>query len=190
MKRLIFIASLSTCVNAFAAGAAVPHVFVSGGAIVASEVNANYQNLADRIQTVSDTVSNTEKLLQFVGNSATSLDGSNGIRTMTELCQVTYAGSRMCSTEEYAKTITFPTMGSASSAWVRPSKVITASLSNDYEASDFFAGAGNTSVKGLNCSGWSNNNGGSSEDSGLVVNEKGAFGQSRCNATLPVSCCK
>ena len=192
MIKLLYIASLIICVNSYAAGDAVTHSFSAGGSIVATEMNANFQDLANRndaTQTqvtqnataISNLQSNEVAVLQYLGNTSTTLDGGQGIRTMNELCQASFSGSRMCTTEEYANTITFPT-AELDEAWTRPVLVgLDTSTSMDSISEQ-------SSSYGLACSGWSSTH---PSTKGMVVSGSGKMTTNSCAVSSPVkvSCC-
>ncbi len=191
MKRIIIIASLIISFNVYAAGDPVPNIFTAGESIVASEFNANFQELANRIDNLQ---TNNSSLLQFVGNSSGTIDGISGVRAMTELCQVTHPISRICTTEEYTKTINFPAaISSSTSAWISPSLVVGGGngINNHVvPAADVYSGKQysltSSGVRDFNCSGWSS----SGASFGLSVNGVGGFAESSCQNAIAVSCCK
>ena len=99
---------------------------------------------------------------------------------MTELCQADYPDSRICTSEEYAKTITFPgAIPNTTYAWIIPS---VATGTGTGTVRDVFSGK-----NALNCEGWRTV--GDNTD-GLSVNGVGSFFFNTCNTLLPVSCCK
>ena len=64
-------------------------------------------------------------LLQFVGISSGAVNGAQGVRAMTELCQVDFVDSRMCTSEEYVKTTSFPAGGALNiQSWIRPGQLV------------------------------------------------------------------
>lgn len=193
MIKLLYIASLIICVNSYAAGDAVTHSFSAGGSIVATEMNANFQDLANRndaTQTqvtqnataISNLQSNEVAVLQYLGNTPTTLDGGQGIRGMNELCQVSFSGSRMCTTEEYANTITYPA-AELGVAWIRPVIVgLDGTVGMD-------AISGHAGYDGeLTCSGWESS---SSTKMGMSVSANGAMEPNDCDSAsaVKVSCC-
>ncbi len=190
MIKLLYIASLIICVNSYAAGDAVTHSFSAGGSIVATEMNANFQDLANRndaTQTqvtqnataISNLQSNEVAVLQYLGNTPTTLDGGQGIRAMNELCQASFSGSRMCTTEEYANTITFPA-AELDDAWIRPVIVgLDASSAMDTIS-------GQSSSYGLACAGWSSL---MPSAKGMVVSGSGEMTTNSCASPVKVSCC-
>jgi hypothetical protein len=251
MKVSFVLFSLLFATNVLAQGAAVPHQFSNGNAIVASEFNANFQNLANRnngtqaqvaqnaaaiasvqttlnanfqdlanrnngtqaqvtqnaaaIASVQTTLSSVERtidqiqahlanlqtgggnpLLQFVGNSTGTIDGAQGLRTMTELCQADFPASRMCTTEEYAKTYVLPQpIPDTTYAWLAATNL---SWTPTGRVRDRFATSiTDNSEPQLTCTNWSFN---SFDSRGLSVSGIGKFGKSTCEIPLPVSCCQ
>ena len=134
------------------------------------------------------------QLLQFVGNSNGTTNGGIGVRGMTELCQVDYTDSRICTTEEYSKTTSFPAaIPSTTFAWILPAYVIgsgTGQSSTSTPASEVYSGQGQgagIAVSEFNCGGW---NATTSGISGLSVNGVGGFFRRGCENIQQVSCCR
>jgi len=124
-------------------------------------------------------------LFQFVGNSTGTADGSAGIRVMTKLCQVDFADSRICTSEEYAKTVAHPAALPAFEAWILPSNISTVGTVG---VNDTFSGRFAASGALLNvftCSGWT-----TTANTGLAISPAGGFSVRACNVAKPVTCCK
>ena len=212
-----FLAAISPF-NLFAQGAPVPHIFNTGDPIVASEINANYQELSNRndttqtdvdqntsditsvqsdISTIQSDITNLQTnsgnpLLQFVGNSTGTVNGGPGVRAMTELCQVDFADSRICTSEEYVKTISFPAaIPSTNVAWIQPAQLVGSGAidSTKTHVTEVYSGLiiNAQVISGMfNCKGWQS----TSSNSGLAVNGVGTFVNRSCDSVLAVSCCK
>jgi len=221
MKAGLIILGLSVSLNLSAQGVPVPHIFTTGNPIVASEFNANFQELSDRndttqtqiTQSASDISTNqssistiqgnitqiqaeitnlqtntSSQLLQFVGNSTGTVNGSQGIRAMTELCQADFVDSRVCTTEDYAKTTNFPaSIPNTTYAWIIPSNVVGSGngLNSGAPVNDIYSGQVGASIANFTCGGWRIIGG-----TGLRVSGTGQFWVSACNTPIPVSCCK
>lgn len=132
-----------------------------------------------------------DRLLQFVGNTSTAIDGSNGVRAMTELCQVNFVESRVCTSEEYAKTISFPAaIPNTTWSWILPAHLVGSGSGSPgvTYVSDTFAGItrrADSKNDPFSCRGWRTLLG-----TGLGVNGVGAFSSRSCRNFQQVSCCK
>jgi len=132
-----------------------------------------------------------DRLLQFVGNTSTAIDGSNGVRAMTELCQVDFVDSRICTSEEFAKTFSFPApIPNTTWSWILPAQLVgSGSRSpNVTYVTDTFAGItrkADSKNDPFSCRGWRTLLG-----TGLSVSGVGAFSSRSCRNFQRVSCCK
>ncbi len=98
--------------------------------------------------------------MQYVGNSADTYLGSEGIYVYYAACQRDFGpGTRMCSSGEIWSTTDLPNL-SVGYAW---------------------AGDG--------CDGWSGDGTAQSPLLGPAVDERGRTTSSRCDSTLPIACC-
>ena len=163
----------------------LPNTFEAGQPIVASEVNENFADLKSEITGIKNQLENknTDALPQYVGNSSSVSSGGAGIRFLTGLCESTYSGSRICSTEEYIKTKNFPSEIQNSNAWITTGTVIPEG-ENQYVIEGF---TGVRAKYSINCSGYSSS---STAYLGITVSETGRFSNSWCHEERTVACCK
>ena len=185
MRFYLALVTLIFSANALAEGGPVPHQFSNGNAIVASEFNANFQELANRNSETQAEVaqlqadiaslqpgSNGAHQVQFVGNSTGLITGKRGYRSMTELCQIDYPQSRLCTVGEYRKTINFPSANFLSEvAWIEDAR------------------QGVSNKNSSNCYGWYGKFGVSPQN-GLAIGAGGTLQTIDCTDALPISCCK
>ena len=122
--------------------------------------------------------------MELVGFTTVTTLPNIGLFAMTELCQVDYLDSRMCTSEEIMKTVNIPVLPSDTKAWVQP--VITTRVSSEY--TDI---SGITGTYSVSCSNWSYI-GNPPILNGLTVTNLGVLGNVTCHAPgsiLPVACC-
>ncbi len=160
-----------------------------------SEIQGNItqiQNDITDLQSNSDNfLDSGDRLLQFVGNTSTAIDGSNGVRAMTELCQVNFVESRVCTSEEYAKTFSFPeAIPNTTWSWILPAQLVGSGSGspNVTYVTDTFAGItrkADSKNDPFSCRGWRTLLG-----TGLSVSGVGAFSSRSCRNLQQVSCCK
>ncbi len=119
------------------------------------------QNDITYLQSNSDNLFNSgDRLLQFVGNTSTAIDGSNGVRAMTELCQFNFVESRVCTSEEYAKTFSFPeAIPNTTWSWILPAQLVGSGSGspNVTYVTDTFAGItrkADSKNDPFSCRGW------------------------------------
>ena len=130
--------------------------------------------------------SNCEPLqYQLVGFSQQGGPGATGVLQLTSYCQASYPASRICTTEEVVKTVTFPAVTSSPSnpgpsAWVAPTAIAGRGSSVGFDITT----GHQTNTQGLTCGGWS-----STGLTGLTVNDRGQFFVSPCSSSLKVACC-
>ena len=121
-KKAIILFSFITSVSS--AAPPVTYQFTNGATIEASQVNGNYQELADRIEVLQNQVTQLQNLKpkQLVGfTTADTMTGSNFL-TLTKQCQSEFTGSRICNTREIIETVNIPTLPVNVSARVAPTK--------------------------------------------------------------------
>ena len=175
-KKAIIIFSIITSVSS--AAPPVTHQFTNGTTIEAAQVNANYQELADRIEVLQNQVVQLQNIQpkQLVGFTLSTIGAtqSRNYIVLTNLCQAEFPGSRVCNTREIAETVNYPTLTDNSHAWVAPSKF----TSLDYPGSGFISEEiiGSMSTAGAAC---------------LFVDFQGRMDWGCNNAVLyGASCCK
>jgi len=147
-----------------------------GGQIVI--LKAQVKGLQSQIDTLVATAGEAEKTFHFVGFSASSMSADGGIFALNSACQSSFAGSKMCTSEEISNTVN-PTMFDVNTkGWVQPT----------------FSASGNTNVDysgevPSNCGGWDGEGGSISTAVGLVVNGVGVFTRENCDNLISVACC-
>lgn len=125
--------------------------------------------------------------IQFVGFTAASFDGGQGIRTYTEACQAAFtASARMCTSVDVLDTVAWPTVPSATRGWVRP--VYQPVAGGVFDASGVLAAS--LSSGSLSCGGWSF---ATATAHGLTVSGDGRFATpgfvDACDTARPITCC-
>jgi len=123
---------------------------------------------------------------QFVGFSAATFDGDQGIVIYTNACQQSFPDSHMCTSEEFLNTKVYPETEGI--GWIRP-VFVPLSVSTTVESRRVFAAdiSGVTNdVTSFTCNGWDPG----TTASGLAVNSLGKFFLRGCNASISVACCK
>ena len=154
-KKVIVLFSLITSVTN--AAPPVAHQFTNGTTIEASQVNANYQELADRIEVLQNQIntmqSNAPKSL--VGFTTALSSNSNGEFTkLSQLCYAEFADSRICNTKEARETVNPPVLGASERAWVMSNEVIAITAGSSAQlVIDSISGVGNPNCLSLDSSG-------------------------------------
>ena len=129
---------------------------------------------------------------QFVGFSAGASRGSSGVLELSTLCQATYPGSRMCTSEEVAKSVTFPAFTSSGvnpihRGWVMPTSIGGRGMNFGYDITTGLQ----TDTQNLTCNGWAGTGSSSSLSgaTGLTVTDRGQFRVEVCSNAAKVACC-
>ena len=181
----------------------VTHQFTNGTTIEASQVNANYQELADRIE-VSDNIltvtTNSSEIAvlqgQIIGlqNQLTSLQNVSqkqliGFTTadvvsrnplrMTAQCQAEFTGSRVCTVREIIETVNLPILPENVTARVAPSLGMD---SQDLSSSFYSLYLGNgVNASSISCLYYTTGS--------ATIDNSTPFGAS-CNVGFKVACCR
>ncbi|HCL69291.1 MAG TPA: hypothetical protein DIC49_07215 [Gammaproteobacteria bacterium] len=173
----------------------VPNQFSNGQATSASEMNANFSAVESAVNDNDQRISQLEGQgpVVFQGFSLSTIDGAQGLRTMTQACDSTYPGSRMCSTAEYRDSPFNPNAENLDSpAWINPVILgigTPGATSNQWGIVEAVSGAISLDSQYLSCRGWS-----ASDLEGMLVSETGqmliGIASSGCNQSNRVSCCK
>ena len=174
--------------STFSAGPPVTYQFSSGNPIVASEMNSNFQELADRVGTVS-----TQKK-QFVGFTSNVMPADSGIVGFSSQCNSDYLGSKACTTKEFVESVQLSSGNAADVGWVLPYMFAVSNpggTSSTYLV-EVITGEMGRYASNFTCDSWSttspNNSG---YISGLSVNGLGQFNITPCtDATIKVACCR
>ena len=183
MKKIILMTCISFCSSNLAHD--LPNTFEAGQPIVASEVNENFSEIESEILSLKSQMEtmSSNVLPQYVGNSSGLSKGGAGIRALSGLCESTYNNSRMCTTEEYIKTINFPSEIPNINAWISPAFI---GVSEDRYFFDKSTGLSQR-YNAPNCVGFSSI---STSFFGVTVSETGRFETGFCSDDKPVACCK
>ena len=181
MRSLMIIIGLLVSGSIVAAGAPVANQFTAGDPIVASDINANFQELADRI-------GDSGLLRNMLGFSTGTTTGNKGIKVLTELCAANFVGSRICTSEEVVKTIDFSNLPTTpTNAWVQP--VLTGSgngATSNEPTIDVYAGISRSSARAFSCNGWSDVG---ATIAGLTIDINARFRTINCDTASSVACC-
>jgi hypothetical protein len=125
---------------------------------------------------------------QFAGFTTATFDGSQGVVTYFNACNQDYAGSHMCTSEEFLNSKTFP--ATSGDGWIRPTFVPTSFTGEEgvrtHQNVLDMSGVSDSSPGSLTCRGWS-----SPIDSylGLKVDSSGRFKGRGCDEIRAVACC-
>lgn len=189
MRTFIIVTAMMMSGYVIAAGAPVSNQFIAGDPIIANDVNANFQELADRIDVNSTAISQMleGQLRQIVGFSTTTVTGHAGLKAITEACSSDFPGSRICTSEEIVKSTNFPSITPYAEAWVLP--VLSGSGNpgsevNTAPALDKYSGIGFNDGRYLTCGGWAGSN-----LQALVVTTEFRFMLVGCASARNVACC-
>lgn len=107
---------------------------------------------------------------QFVGFTAATYNGGQGIVTYTNTCNEEFSGSRMCTYGEFYTTSQFPTLDANAIAWIWPWDNKTSSVAPNNR----------------DCSVWIST---LASESGAVIRGDGRATIAPCSSTLPIACC-
>jgi len=129
---------------------------------------------------------------QLVGFSSGAAQGSSGILHLSSLCQASYPGSRICTSEEVARSVEFPAFTSPgvspiTQGWVMPTSVGGRGMHMGYDTTTGLQ----TDTQDLTCNGWAGTGSSSSLSgaNGLTVTDRGQFKITDCSISGKVACC-
>ena len=126
-KKAIILISLFT--STVGAAPPVTHQFTNGTTIEASQINSNYQELADRIETLQNQVVQLQNIQpkQLVGFTiaTVSVGQTQQAFTLHQLCQSEYPNSSMCTSQDIKNTINIPALVDGTAAWIYQETVNT-----------------------------------------------------------------
>ena len=187
MKIRFYIAGIAmVTASSFAVSAAsVPHTFVAGEPINATEMNNNFSDLKQQIinlETKVDAIpapisggGSGSNIVVFEGFSSATVLTNIGYLGMNNACKATYTGSRMCTSEEVIGDSNVTSLPAGANAWVRPLMQESGSIDKT------------SNTNAWSCKSWSSTQ---STGLGLVVNSSLSFSNYSCNFTfLYVACC-
>ena len=188
------------CASVVAAGElTVPNQFSNGQATSASEMNANFSAVESAVNDNDQRISQLEGNgpVVFQGFSDGTMNGGQGLLTMTQACDTTFQGSRMCTTTEFRDSPFNSNAGNLdTNAWINPVVIGvgtgTGSGSPAYGAVEVVSGTILENPRdNATCSGWNTN---AASPKGTVVSP---MGQIIVNAVLTscaneyrIACCK
>lgn len=117
----------------------------------------------------------------FVGFSSATATGDSGIMELNRLCQISFTGSHMCTTNELMNSVNKGNKTpSAGTAWIKPFMIFY------YQPS--FAVVDIAGFEGepryLSCHGWTD-----VYDTGSAIDATGKFSRQACNNSLNIACC-
>jgi hypothetical protein len=117
--------------------------------------------------------------LQYVGNSTGTTKGGVGVAVLSDLCDTTFPGSRICTSEEVLLNIGPVAADSNTEVqWVLPNFV-----SGSFKIFDVTGTEGQPTT--LSCTSWRSNS-----SQGLTVSDDGKFEKKGCGTARQVACCK
>ena len=127
-KKAVILFSLITSVSS--AAPPVTHQFTNGTTIEASQINSNYQELADRIEVLQNQVTQLQNIQpkQIIGFTSADANSFNPLG-LTAQCQIEFANSRVCTSKEIIETTVIPTLPVNAFARVMPVNLQTQGLS-------------------------------------------------------------
>lgn len=170
----------------------VPNTFQAGEPIVASDVNENFTDLQNQVNTLKaqlDTQNSTETPREFVGITTSSTNGVAGGRFgINKMCEDEYAGSSICF--DYEAVYADPSL-ITSDLWIEPSsfKIIPNDAYTSYKIYDYIEDYNQINSGTTNCSNWTRT-GGHWSYKGAVLNQDARVKTASCSDDNPVACCK
>lgn len=124
-----------------------------------------------------------EPVYSYVGKTTTQFFGDAGLKELTAACNQQYTGSRMCKSDEYMNTVTFPGTEATGYSWIRP---LLTEILYTYQLL-YIDSSGYSQNQPMSCGTWSQ---AASSLYGLTVNENGHMWTRPCNSQLSVACCR
>jgi hypothetical protein len=181
MKRILLLLLLvSSTTNA---APPVTYQFTDGTTIEAPQINANYQELADRIELLQNQIAsmqnNAQKSIIGFTTALSTTNETGHFAKFSQLCYAEFVDSRICNTKEVRETVNPPLLGVGERAWVMPTNIIPVEVGSTAIKYDSISGLGTTGGNGSGC---------------LSVDVNGAYDQFCNNNFGPnqyrVACCK
>ena len=174
----------------------VPNQFSNGQATSASEMNANFSAVESAVNDNDQRISQLEGNgpVVFQGFSDGTMNGAQGVLTMTQACDASYQGSRMCTTTEFRDSPFNSTAGNLdTNAWINPVVIGIGSGSGGgspaYGALEVVSGVILEDPQYTTCRGWraTNREGTAVTPTGQIIVGDSAVG---CSNEYRVACCK
>ena len=152
----------------------IPNTFVDGEVTSASEMNANFEAIKAAVNDNHSRINSSggESRSQFIGFSATKLNGAGGIFAMQQACHNLSANSHVCESSEIS--------GSSFS-----SAAMSTIEGDDDVAWMQLMVAANNIFSSSSCYGWGRTTG-----SGVAIYGSGAKDYLGCEILAKVACCK
>jgi hypothetical protein len=173
----------------------IPNSFSSGGTTSAADMNSNFSAVVSSVNDNDTRITELERSSApvFQGFSASTADGADGIRAMKSACDVSFSGSKICTTSEFVNS-TYNSSASnlTGSAWLLP----------DLRAVGTDAGGGLPGIldkasgifmtdpspaQFFLCNNWNSDDAGFS---GTITNSSGVISTGGCANQRAVACCK
>ena len=162
----------------------IPNTFVDGEVTSASEMNANFEAIKAAVNDNHSQVNSSggESRSQFIGFSATKLNGAGGIFAMQQACHNLSANSHVCDNSEisgsaFSSSAMSTIEGDNDVAWMRL-KLPSAEFTTE-------DGSFGSSVSSISGKGW-----GATSGSGAAIYGSGANDYLRCEILAKVACCR
>ena len=183
-------------VNSLSAGELqVPNQFNSGDATSAAQMNANFSAVETAVNDNDQRIGRLEANgpVVFQGFSDGIMDGTQGVINMTQACDATYQGSRMCTTTEFRDSPFNSNAGNLdTNAWINPVLIGvgagTGASGPAYGAMEVVSGVIVDDPKLTTCNSWrSTSEGTVLTPVGQVMVKNGSVG---CSNEYRVACCK
>jgi len=184
MLKIVITTALLTLSTVIEAGdLTIPNSFSAGNTTSASDVNQNFTVIETAVNDNDarlDAIEAGSTKVVFLGFSAGSEVGDQGLRRLQAACDASFSGAKMCNSEEFANSRYNAAAANLSgSAWLLASTLSTSNSKIHDSVTGEVYGSGK-----LSCNGY---NGGTE---GLVVSAEGAMGTDSCANYNPVACCK
>lgn len=122
---------------------------------------------------------------EFVGFSAGTFNGAQGIVTYTHACRQSFAGSHMCTSAEFINTRNFP--ATTGSGWIHPTYAAIYPTGGTSPSTRWHDVSGRGEGNNMACNAWSSIFQG---QAGLTVDAAGRFGALGCSNVTAVACCR
>lgn len=166
--------------NLLNAAPPVTYQFSNGTTIEASQVNGNYQELADRIEILQNQITSLQNIQQkqLVGFTAAVAISRNPLR-MTAQCQTEYPNTRVCTAKEVMETIDLPVIPDNVIVRVVPDLGLDSTPGSAGYSNSIYLGA-ELGVDSLSCLAFS---------TGTATTDSKPFLAS-CNAGFKIACCR
>lgn len=164
----------------------IPNTFVDGEVTSASEMNANFEAIKAAVNDNHSQINSSggESRSQFIGFSATKLNGAGGIFAMQQACHNLSANSHVCDNSEisgsaFSSSAMSTIEGDNDVAWMRLKLA-----GGEFTAED---GSWGNNINSQSCKGWGD---ASTSLTGAAIYGSGANDYLSCEVLAKVACCR